>query len=70
MSRKPSTFKCKCGAPLGASDGLSLQYYVRDEITGEMIKVEFDRKPVTPRCGKCRRTRQWTPDKKARDVSA
>lgn len=61
MNQPPSVFKCKCGAPLGEAVGVSLRLYVKDTRTGDLIAVEFDEKPVSPRCGRCKRKRVWVP---------
>lgn len=67
VSPQQSIFKCmNCGAPLGVVAGASLRLQVLDARTGDFITVEFDEKPVSPRCGKCKQKRQWTPDKKTR----
>jgi hypothetical protein len=38
---------------------------VVDERTGDIITVEFDKKPVSPKCGGCGYKSTWVPDKKA-----
>lgn len=66
MSPRQSIFNCKhCGTPLGVTVGASLRMRVVDERTGDIITVEFDQKPVSPRCGKCGDKTFWTPNKKA-----
>lgn len=66
MSAQSSIFKCKhCHTPLGVTVGASLRMRVVDERTGDIITVEFDKKPVSPKCGGCGYKSTWVPDKKA-----
>lgn len=66
MNPQQSIFKCKhCHTPLGVTAGKSLRFQVIDEKTGDVINVEFDTKPVSPKCGKCGYKSTWVPDKKA-----
>lgn len=66
MSTPAHIFRCKhCHTPLGVTVGASLRLKVVDERTGDIINVEFDEKPVSPRCGRCGDKTFWTPHKKA-----
>lgn len=66
MTTPAHIFKCKhCQTPLGVTVGERLRFQVVDERTGGTINVEFDAKPVSPRCGKCGYKSTWVPDKKA-----
>lgn len=70
MKGESSTFKCQnCSAPLGTADGARLRLHAKDEHTGELNPVVFD-KPVSLWCGNCRRKRVWVPDKKAETRAA
>lgn len=65
INPQPSIFKCKnCHTPLGVTVGKSLRMKIVDERTGDIITIEFDEKPVSPRC-KCGYKSVWVPDKKA-----